>query len=41
MPIKTQEAKNDFPGNPGHNIPRYFDVWQNFCVTRSEKNRDY
>ena len=40
MPIKTQEAKNDFPGNPGHNIPRYF-VWQNFCVTRSEENRDY
>ena len=27
--------------NPGHNILRYFDVWQNIRVTTSEKNRDY
>ena len=27
--------------NPGHNILRHFDVWQNFGVTTSETNRDY
>ena len=27
--------------NPDHNILRHFDVWQNFCVTTSETNRDY
>ena len=26
--------------NPGHNILRHFDVWQNFRVTTSETNRD-
>ena len=26
--------------NPGHNILRHFDVWQNFRVTTSEMNRD-
>ena len=27
--------------NPGHNILRHFDVWQNFRVTTSETNGDY
>ena len=27
--------------NPGHNILKHFDVWQNFRVTTSEMNRDY
>ena len=27
--------------NPGHNILRHLDVWQNFRVTTSETNRDY
>ena len=27
--------------NPGHNILRHIDVWQNFCISTSETNRDY
>ena len=27
--------------NPGHNIFRHFNVWQNFRITTSETNRDY
>ena len=27
--------------NPGHNILRHFDVWQNFRVSTSETNCDY
>ena len=34
-------CKISFNYNPGHNILRHFDVWQNFRVTTSETNGDY
>ena len=39
--MKTQNVKEHFRDNYGHNILRLFDVSPNFSFTTSETNRDY
>ena len=38
---QIQQEQSYLSYNPGHNILRHFDIWQNLGVTTSETIRDY